>query len=152
MTHDLPDPQTLATLVSNVTETMCGISFAAHGKVGNERTPEAWRVAALPIPGARPLRVILSSDQQSSKGLGSALLQFPEDQLDASMIDDSLCELLNMAAGQIKRALQIDQALGLPKIVKGDQAQELFRQAQESGILLRSRGPLDLLIWVTDEN
>ena len=27
--HHLPDPDTLATLVSNVTNTMCGISFQA---------------------------------------------------------------------------------------------------------------------------
>jgi CheY-specific phosphatase CheX len=147
---ELPDAELLAALVSNVTETMCGISFSPEGTPLDEGA-HAWRVASLPISGDRPLRVVLSSDQKSCEGLGSALLHYPAAELDPEMIDDSLCELLNMAAGQIKRALSIDQALGLPKIVPGAAGQALFQAAKRAGILLRSRGPLDLLIWVTEE-
>jgi hypothetical protein len=147
---ELPDAELLATLVSNVTETMCGISFCPESSPVDEGA-HSWRVASLPISGERPLRVILSSDQKGCEGLGSALLHFPADELESDMIDDSLCELLNMAAGQIKRALSIDQALGLPKIVPGVEGQAVFQAARKHGILLRSRGPLDLLIWVTEE-
>ena len=148
---ELPDAPTLATLISNVTETMCGISFSPDGTV-DAADRHAWRVAALPIPGSRPIRVVISSDEASCKGLGAALLQFPVDQLDPEMIDDSLCELLNMAAGQIKRALQIDQALGLPSIVPGSKGLALFQAARKNGTFLRSRGPLYLLIWVTEDS
>jgi len=147
---NLPDPQTLATLVSTVTETMCGISFEPAKEV-RQIDPTAWRLAILPINGKRNIQVLLSSDQASGVGLGAALLGFPADQLDPSMVDDSLCELLNMAAGQIKSALSIDQALGLPKIITGSEGQGLYAAARANGILLRSRGPLDLLIWVSED-
>ena len=146
---DLPDPQTLATLVSNVTQTMCGISFEPSKEV-RQVDPAGWRLAVLPITGKRGIQILLSSDHTSSLGLGAALLGFPADQLDSSMIDDSLCELLNMAAGQIKRALALDDALGLPRIVAGEAGQALFKTASHHGTMLRSRGELDLIIWVTE--
>lgn len=148
---NLPDPQTLATLVSNVTETMCGISFEPAQEV-RLVDPADWRLAILPINGKRKIQVLLSSDQASSLGLGAALLGFPADQLDSSMVDDSLCELLNMAAGQIKRALALDDALGLPRIVDGEAGRDLFKNARHHGTMLRSRGALDLIIWVTETN
>jgi CheY-specific phosphatase CheX len=146
---NMPDPQTLATLVSNVTETMCGISFEPAKEV-RHIDPAGWRLAILPINGKRRIQVLLSSDRASSLGLGAALLGFPADQLDSSMIDDSLCELLNMAAGQIKRALSVDDALGLPRIVEGEAGEALFKTARHQGTMLRSRGSLDLIIWVTE--
>jgi Chemotaxis phosphatase CheX len=146
---NMPDARTLARLISTVTETMCGISFEPAVDIGR---PEAdcWRLAILPFQGARPIRVLLSSDRTGCLGLGAALLGYSADQLDPSMIDDSLCELLNMAAGQIKRALAVDDALGLPKIISGEAGQALFRTARHKGTALRSRGSLDLLIWVTE--
>src|SRR4051812_8309047 len=41
---NMPDPQTLATLVSNVTETMCGISFEPSKEV-RHIDPAGWRLA-----------------------------------------------------------------------------------------------------------
>jgi hypothetical protein len=146
---NMPDAQTLATLVSNVTETMCGISFEpAYGVDPIETT--CWRLAVLPFKGLRPIRILLSSDEDGCTGLGSALLGTPGAKLDPSMIDDSLCELLNMAAGQIKRALAVDEELGLPRIVSGEAGQALFRTARNQGTVLRSRGSFHLLIWVME--
>jgi Chemotaxis phosphatase CheX len=145
----LPDAATLATLVSNVTSTMCGISF--HPADAYKPNPALfWRVAILPIDGRRPLRVALSSDEQGCIALGAALLGFAPDELDAGMIDDSLCELLNMAAGQIKAALSLDQALGLPRIVAANDLSPSAEAAVRGGVLLRSRGTADLLIWITE--
>jgi hypothetical protein len=144
---DLPDADTLATLVSNVTKTMCGISFAP-AEVDDHTHELCWRVATLPINGARPLRVALSSDQKGCAALGSALFSMPPESLDQAMIDDSLCELLNMAAGQIKGALALDQALGLPKIISA--ADLPANQALLEGVVLRSRGSFGLLIWISE--
>jgi hypothetical protein len=150
----LPDAVTLATLVSNVTGTMCGITFQPADPA-TPNTALLWRVAILPIEGthagARSLRVALSSDQAGCLALGSALLGFAPADLDAATIDDSLCELLNMAAGQIKSALALDQALGLPRIIPASQLSPSVEAALRGGVLLRSQGTADLLIWISEE-
>ncbi len=107
----------LAHSVSRVTSTMLGRRF----RVIDPATPVArWRTVALAIPGARPITVALSSDRRGCAALAAAMLGMDEDGLDAAMIDDFLRELVNMTAGQIKRELALDQALGLPRMIDGD--------------------------------
>jgi Chemotaxis phosphatase CheX len=145
----LPDAQSLAVLVSNVTQTMCGVSFSPQE---SRERPEhlAWRVCILMIAGRRPIRVVLSSDEAGATALGAALLGFPAEKLGTEMIEDSLKELLNMAAGQIKRALSLDQALGLPKVASVLESQAIWAQAADQGIVLRSNSDLSMLIWITE--
>jgi hypothetical protein len=146
----IPDAGTLARLVSNVTETMCGISFSAAA--GEPPSTElCWRVATLPIKGERPLRVVLSSSRRGCTALGAALFSCEPDTLDDAMIEDSLRELLNMAAGQIKGALALDQALGLPEIIAGPDGASRCQPALERGVVLRSQDDLGLLIWVSED-
>lgn len=115
--NDLIASDRLARSVSRVTITMLGKTFRAVELV----TPVArWRTVALPIPGARPVTVALSSDRRSCAALTSAMLGMAEDGLAVEMIDDFMRELLNMTAGQIKRELALDQALGLPRVLDGD--------------------------------
>ena len=147
--HHLPDPDTLATLVSNVTNTMCGISFQAD----RDYRPDGdvyWRLATLSIPGQRSLVVTLCSSREGCQALGAALFSCSVESLDQSMMDDSLCELLNMAAGQIKGALGLDQALGLPKISEEPDASVRVARALEEGVMLRSPENHGLLIWVSE--
>jgi len=92
-------------------------------RVVDPTTPvDRWRTVALAIPGARPITVALSSDRRGCAALTSAMLGMDEDGLDVAMIDDFMRELVNMTAGQIKRDFALEQALGLPRIVDGDQA------------------------------
>lgn len=107
----------LATSVSRVTTTMLGLTF--RPAVETTR-PLLWRTAMLNIPGARPVTVALSSDRRGCAALASAMLGMEEDELDCSMIDDFLRELVNMTAGQIKSELSLDQALGLPRVLDGE--------------------------------
>jgi hypothetical protein len=108
----------VARSVSRVTTTMLGLTF----RVITPDTPVArWRTVALPIPGIRPVTVALSSDRRGCAALASAMLGLDEDGLDVAMIDDFMRELLNMTAGQIKLELRLDQALGLPRVLDGDQ-------------------------------
>jgi hypothetical protein len=96
---------------------MLGRSF----RLIDPATPvDRWRTVALPIPGARPITLALSSDRRGCAALASAMLGMDEDGLDVAMIDDFMRELLNMTAGQIKRELAIDQALGLPRIIDAE--------------------------------
>jgi hypothetical protein len=107
----------LARSVSRVTTTMIGKSF----RVVDAATPvERWRTVVLPIPGARPVTVALSSDRRGCAALASAMLGLDEDDIDVAMIDDFMRELLNMTAGQIKSELSLDQALGLPRVREAD--------------------------------
>jgi len=94
------------------------------GKTFRAITPASpvalWRTVALPIPGKRPVTVALSSDRRGCSALASAMLGLDADGLDVAMIDDFMRELVNMTAGQIKRELALDQALGLPRVLDGD--------------------------------
>jgi hypothetical protein len=114
---DLLPSDRLARSVSRVTTTMLGKTFRVVVPV----TPVAfWRTVALPIPGARPITVALSSDRRGCAALAAAMLGMDEDDLGVEMIDDFMRELLNMTAGQIKVELSLDQALGLPRVHDGD--------------------------------
>jgi hypothetical protein len=144
----LPDPSTLATLVSNVTQTMCGISFGVAAS--DQKAVACWRMAVLNIAGESPWQVALFSDQSGCTALGAALFQCPPDTLDNSMLEDSLCELLNMAAGQIKGLLSADSALGLPKITSPGQLTLKSQAAMRDGVLLRSRDSVNLMILISE--
>jgi hypothetical protein len=99
---------------------MLGLTF----RLVEPPTPlDLWRTVVLPIPGRQPLTVAVSSDRRGCAALAAAMLGIDEDSLDLDMIDDFLRELTNMTAGQIKIDLSLDQTLGLPQILDGD---ELF--------------------------
>jgi hypothetical protein len=106
----------LARAISHVTVAMLGKTFQAGGPI---MPPRPWRTAILPIPGARPITIALSSDHNGCAELASAMLGMEVSTLAPAMIDDFLRELLNMTAGQLKRELALDQALGLPRVVDG---------------------------------
>jgi CheY-specific phosphatase CheX len=115
-TTPLPAPAVLAKLVSNVTSTMLGISFAAAAPSPSSTANLKWTTARLPIPGERPVTVGLSSDSESCLALSAALFSCTRDKVSREMVEDALRELTNMTAGLVKDALFLDQDLGLPKI------------------------------------
>jgi hypothetical protein len=143
----LPDAVTLASLVSNVTETICGATFApADGVVrGNSIL---GRMVMLPISGARDISVVLSCDGAGGQALGAALRHCPRDQLTRSMIDDAIAELLNMVAGQIQTALEIDQPLGLPRPTSLAELSQSGGVGFEDAILLTSPALGDIKLWI----
>lgn len=142
------DASTIARLVSFVTRTMCGLEFVPASP--GDPVPACWRLALLPIAGKRPLTVALFSDRNGCRALGAALTGSAPDQVDEATIEDSLRELLNMAAGQIRRELVPEQPLGLPRIVGLESMSEPMRQAMVHGLHLRSVGSVPLFIWVTE--
>jgi hypothetical protein len=96
---------------------MLGLTFRA---VVPATRIDLWRTAVLPIPGARPITVALSSDRHGCAALTAVMLGRDQDDLAIEMIDDFMRELVNMAAGQIKLELRLNQALGLPRVTDGD--------------------------------
>lgn len=106
-------------MVNSVTTTMMNVKF---GLVAQPRLIEPFRRAVLPINApAKQLAVVVSGDEPSCKLLGARLFSMAPKDVDVAMMEDTLRELANITAGQVKRAMAIDCALGLPRIVVGAQ-------------------------------
>ncbi|HET6439957.1 MAG TPA: chemotaxis protein CheX [Anaeromyxobacter sp.] len=142
----LPPPEMMAAVVSGVTETMLGLSF----RPDHEDAPWShlvWRAAVLPIPGAFPLTVGLSSDRTGCEALGAKMFQVPPAEVSDEMLSDSLCELVNMTAGLLKSQLKLEQALGLPKVMPENQPPISPPPPDANRVVLRAE-QLGLVLWV----
>lgn len=126
---------------------MLGIAFRPADPDVPARHPK-WRTALLPIPGARPVTIGLSSDQASCQALCAKMFSCGADSVDDEMVDDSLRELTNMTAGLVKTALALDQALGLPKIVSSELAPEP-NGAPANSVWLKA-DKLGLFLWIRE--
>jgi hypothetical protein len=143
----LPDARTLAALVSNVTETICGTKFLPADDMLRGQSI-CGRMVMMPIKGPRDISIVLSCDTSGGQALGSALRGCPRDQLTRAMIDDAIAELLNMVAGQIQTALEIDQPLGLPKPTSLAEISQKGGVGFDDSILLTSQGLGDIKLWI----
>lgn len=106
-------------MVNTITTTMMNVKFAL---VAEPQLVEPFRRAVLPIQApSRKLAVVVTGDEPSCQKLGARLFSTAVKDVDVSMMEDTLRELANITAGQVKRAMAIDCALGLPRIVVGSQ-------------------------------
>lgn len=142
----LPSPERLAHLVSNITQVLLGITFEPDLQHQVPPAELRWRASLLPIPGARPLSVGLCSDEAGCRALAAAMFQESREKVDEGMIDDALKELSNMAAGQLKASLGIDQALGLPQVLHGF---DHLLTGNGQTVVLKAHD-LGLAIWVCE--
>ena len=105
----------MARIVSQVTEPVLGITFTEasdhQASVGSD-----WKTAALPIRGGFPITVAVAADDACCRTLGATMFAAAAENVDETMVDDALCELVNMTAGLLKSAMHIDQTLGLPSM------------------------------------
>ena len=109
----------MARIVSRVTEPVLGMTFAPA--VNGDATVGAdWKTAALPIDGSNPLTVAVSADDACARTLSGNMFGTASDRVDAEMVADALCELVNMTAGLLKSAMGVDQSLGLPSMRRTD--------------------------------
>lgn len=136
----------MARVVSGVTETMLGVTFSPDA-AGTPWKELVWRSAVLPIPGARPLTVGLSSDRDGCTALGAKMFQVPPAEVSDEMLSDSLCELVNMTAGLLKSHLGLEQALGLPRVVPAGSPPVPAPPEDGSRVVLRAEH-LGLVLWV----
>jgi hypothetical protein len=143
----LPPPEKMAQVVSGVTQTMLGLTFHPDVDKGAPWDHLVWRAAVLPIPGARPLTVGLSSDQPGCTSLSAAMFQVPPAEVSDEMMSDALCELVNMTAGLLKSQLKLDQALGLPRLVPGGQAPVPAPPPGTNRVVLKAE-KVNLVLWV----
>ena len=147
----LPGPETLAALVSNVTETICGTKFVPATDDATRGQSICGRMVMLPIRGIRDISIILSCDNAGGRALAAGLYHCAADKLTKKMTDDAIAELLNMVAGQIQIALEIDQPLGLPTPTSLAEMAKLGGVGFDDSILLTSQGLGDLKLWIFEK-
>jgi CheY-specific phosphatase CheX len=145
MTTALPAPEKMASMVTNVTQTMLGFSFQPDpGRVNWGEL--VWRTAVLHIAGGRPVSVGISSDQNGCLQLSAAMFAVDASAVDSNMMNDALCELVNMTAGMVKGALSLKEALGLPRIVSGPDAPKPGGSDHRSVVLKAPQ--VGLVLWI----
>jgi hypothetical protein len=113
----LPTPAKLAALFSEVTSTMLDVKFELSDTQVSDVDHLCWRSAVLSIGKDEFVGVALASDQEGCRMLGAKMFRVSLDEVDESMVDDTLRELVNMTGGMVKRALALDALLGLPRIL-----------------------------------
>jgi hypothetical protein len=145
--NPLPKADRLAALVSNVTETMLGLSFVPALNVAAHPS-WTWRTAIMLVDGPRPVSVGLSSDEPGCTKLAAAMFGCNGDGVDVGMINDALRELVNMTAGLLKREMSLDQALSVPSIIDDKKALEEIA-SQHPALVLVAR-EVGIALWACD--
>src|SRR5882724_10173117 len=107
----LPDPTILARLISNVTQPMCGTTFAPGDPLERGESL-CGQMAMLPLKGERNFTVVVASDTRGSRALGSAFFGCSDADLTTDLVNDAIGELLNMVGGQISSMLRLNLELG----------------------------------------
>jgi len=147
MAPTYPSPEDLAKLVSQVTQTMFGMAFSLAPVAQGPASDQAdWHTVVLPIPGAHPVTVAIAADRQAAAVIGGHMFSVGPDVIDDSMIDDAVAELANIVAGQVKAAMSLDQALGLPEVLRKEQKQRLALGPWREATL--TSGSARTLVWV----
>jgi hypothetical protein len=139
----MPDPETVCELVNSVTSTMLGMQFALAPVM--ETSQAAQRTAMLPIYGATPMTIAVSSDIDGCAALGSALFKCPTGAVDSAIMDDTLCELVNMIGALVRSAMQIDQTFGLPELLAHGSPLPVFATFNQ---ICLACGPVPLVVSI----
>ena len=145
----LPDLETLAALVSNVTRTMCGVVFVPGDAMGRGESI-CRQMVKIPLRGDPNITVVVSSDSQGSRALGAAFFGRGPAEVTPQMISDAIAELLNMVAAQISTALGSTHALGLPSRTTLTEIAAGGGLRLADAALLHSEGAIDLGLWILE--
>jgi CheY-specific phosphatase CheX len=145
----LPDPQTLATLVSNVTRTMCGVVFVPGDAMARGESI-CRQMVMIPLRGDPNVTVVVASDARGSRALAAAFFGHSASEVTQQMTDDAIAELLNMVAAQISNALGSTHQLGLPTRTTLPEIAAGGGLRLADAALLHSEGAIDLGLWILE--
>jgi len=141
-----PSLELISSLLFGVSECLFGFPLQPEPEL--DETALRWRAAALDIPAAKDLKLVLATDRESAETLSMGMLHVKREALETSLIEDVLRELVNMVGGHLKAALAIDEVLALPEIVSEEQ-QSAPWHAPRSEHLVLSGGPIRVCVWLT---
>jgi CheY-specific phosphatase CheX len=145
----LPSTESLAALVSHVTQTMCGVTFVPGDPLARGESI-CLQMVMIPLRGDPDITVVVSSDAEGSRALGAAFFGSAAAAVTQGMIDDAIAELLNMVAGQISTALGSAHLLGLPVRTSLAEIAKGRGLRLDDAALLRSEGEIDLGLWILE--
>lgn len=118
---ELPSPETLANVVDETSQAMYGLPIAFAGEC-EKGLPGAHENATVIVPliGA-PLYIITArADESGGPALASAMFSCDVQDTNPEMVEDSLRELCNIIAGQVKSLIAQEHEIGLPSRLLDD--------------------------------
>lgn len=141
-----PSLELLESLVSQVSE--CVFGLALQQEPGADDPELRWRAAALTVPGRdRQLCIAISSDRANCERMAVSMLSCAPEQLDQAMIEDVLCELVNVVGGHLKAMLGVDEPLSLPKLVSSEDRAAPWCDPRSERVALGD-GRIRLCLWL----
>jgi hypothetical protein len=149
---DLPTPQAIAKLVSTATQMLFATSVEFYGPC-LDGVPDAGGGMAVVIPLIGSPMYVVTAKANGDSGLALAMVMFEceLDAVDDGMVEDSLREIINIFAGQIKSLLAPTHQLGLPSRLTDDQTLIGWEQFSGARIFLRhAHAEIDIGIAVFD--
>jgi len=148
----IPDEDTLVGIFHNITNTMLGMDAKRMANAGaaSEHKDLLYCTGVLPMPGPTPITVAVSSDLQGSSQLASALFAVEPTDVEIDMVSDTMAELSNMFAGQLKGFLNLSQNLGLPKVFTKGEFEDALADARWKHIPVEAGGARVLVSFTTE--
>jgi hypothetical protein len=148
---DLPSPEMLANVVDETSQAMYGlpISFAGECERGLPGARDNATVI-VPLIGA-PLYIITArADEKGGSALASAMFSCDSADANPEMVEDSLRELCNIVAGQVKSLIAQDHEIGLPSRLTDDGTLRDVHQWSGARLLVGGRGTAEVDIAVAE--
>jgi hypothetical protein len=147
----LPGVEKLAVLVSKVTGALLGAPFVpADRMIRGESICE--QMVMVRVHADPAITVVLSVDAEAGRKLSAALFGRPEHEITLPLTDEGAASLLTSIAAQIARLLNVDHPAGAPRrTTLGQLVRENGALDFDEAILLRSRGGIDLGLWILEE-
>lgn len=147
---DLPTPETLANVVDETAQAMYGVpvSYAGDCENGLPTTSDPKEPTVIvPLIG-NPLYIITAhADQHGGPSLASTMFSCEPGDANPEMVEDSLRELCNIVAGQVKSLVAPEHEIGLPsRLTDADTLKDVH---QWSGAKIRfgsGSAPVDIAV------
>ena len=126
---ELPTPETLATVVDETTQAMYGVPAEYAGECANSLPVCANKspTVIVPLIGS-PLYIITAhAEPVAGTALASTMFHCPEADASEEMVEDSLRELCNIVAGQVKSLIANEHEIGLPsRLTDSDTLKDVY--------------------------
>jgi CheY-specific phosphatase CheX len=118
---DLPAPQALAKLASAATQMLYGVPIEYGGPCLVDMPGVSdGHTAVVPLIGAPTYIVSAKANGDGGYALASIMFDCQIEAVDDAMVEDSLRELVNILAGQLKSLIAPTHQMGLPSRLTDD--------------------------------
>lgn len=111
------DSDTLAAIASEAAAAMFSIDLEPLSETDSRSISHRGRRAVLlRLMGAPEIMLALVADSEAGAMLASSIFEVAPEDADGAMVDDSLRELANIFAGQVKSMVAPEHHIGLPRV------------------------------------